>query len=168
MIYYGQIRKTLNFLDSQYNISSSSAVQVRPMMFSKLAVIEYCGWLEETFDEIARNGARGKLKTKPCRQGFEKQITATVGFVYQKSGRRLICSAIGIAKLLEVEKEMKKNGDLERLQSYLGQMNGYRKRAAHTSTRGVTAQYLAPSAVIENFNQTKPILLKMWSLVGAC
>ena len=136
-------------------------------MFSKLAVIEYCGWLEETFDEIARKGARSKLKTKSFRQGFEKQIKGTTGFVYKDSSRKLICSAIGIAKLLEVEKAMKKNGDLERLQSYLSEMNSQRRRAAHTSTRGVTAQYMAPSTVIENFNQTRPILLNMWSLVGS-
>ncbi len=165
MIYSGQIRRTLVFLNSQYDEYIGGREQIKPMMYSKLAILEYCGWLEETFDEIARNCVRHKQRTFESRKDLESQISRTTGFAYKNSGRKLLCSAIGIVRLLEIEKVLERNGELSLLQSNLGAMNEQRRRAAHTSTRGVTQQYIAPSVTIQNFNRTEPILQKMWSLV---
>ncbi len=165
MIYSGQIKQTLSFLDAEYNSHIGSGEQIKPMMFSKLAVIEYCGWLEETFDEITINCIREKQKTRVSRAVIHDKIKATVGFNYESSGRRLICAAIGVVKLLEIEHELEKKGELSLLKSNLGAMNKQRRRAAHTSTKGITQQYIAPSVTIQNFNVTEPILRKMWSLV---
>ena len=56
MLVTGRIEKTLIFLDKEYSRHISSRDRERPAMNSKLGVLELSGWVEESFDEIARNG----------------------------------------------------------------------------------------------------------------
>lgn len=134
-------------------------------MFAKLAVLEYCGWLEESFDDIARNCVRSKLRTKKSRDILEVRIKNTHGFVYKTHVRPLIGFALGTVRLLRLEKELARDGSLDVLKTNLEYMNHLRNKAAHTFTKGATSSYDAPSAIIGNFGQTSPILLQMWKNV---
>ena len=165
MIYTSRIRSSLDFLEQQYSLHVGSRQRERPIMFAKLAVLEYCGWLEESFDELARNCVRSKLRTKQSRDILEARIKITHGFVYQTQARPLIGFALGTVRLLRLERELARDGSLDVLRTNLEYMSQLRNRAAHTFTRGATSSYDAPSAVIRNFNQTSPILLQMWKHV---
>lgn len=47
MIDYTSIQSTLNKLDSEYNTSTDLQM---PILYSKLAVLELCGWIETNID----------------------------------------------------------------------------------------------------------------------
>ena len=136
-------------------------------MFAKLAVLEYCGWLEESIDEITRNCVREHLRSKKSRALLEARIKQTHGFLYMDHFRPLMCFALGTVNIVRLERELNKSGSLDLLKTNLSAMNQMRKRAAHTFTRGTTASYDAPSTTIRNFDQTSPILLDVWAKVAS-
>ena len=49
MIDYISIQSTLNRLDAEYNTTTD--IQL-PILYSKLAVLELCGWIETNIDNI--------------------------------------------------------------------------------------------------------------------
>lgn len=53
MIVKKYIRNTLDSLDSKYNSALTSSDPNEPVFYSKMAVLEYCGWIEEALDKIA-------------------------------------------------------------------------------------------------------------------
>ena len=167
MIYSRRIHRTLMFLDREYQKHISSFDQERPIMFAKLAIFEYCGWIEASMDEIAINCVRKRLRTSKSRSLLNIKINATHGFVYKEKARPLLAHAIGTERLLIVEKELSENGRLQTLTSNLATMNTARREAAHTFTNGITSRFDAPSITIQNFNQTEPILRQLWSLVAS-
>ena len=59
MIAISYIDKTLKELDKLYNQSTS---QKKAIYFSKLALIELCGWIEETLDDIILRHSYRHLK----------------------------------------------------------------------------------------------------------
>jgi len=165
MIHSSRLIRTLKFLDSEYKKNLTSYDPHRPLLFAKLAVIEYCGWLELSFDEIARCGVRKKLKTESSRDILEKKIKSTHGFSYKHHVRPLLAQSIGTIRLLQLEKEISKDGSLDMLSSNLGSLKEQRSEAAHTFVSGRTLKYNAPSVTINNFKKTEPIILEMWKWV---
>ncbi len=165
MITSQRIERTLKFLDAEYNSSLLRSDQEVPVLFAKMAILEYCGWLELTFDEITRNCVRGKLRTISARKLLEDKITATHGFTYRDNFRPLLAYGLGVIKLKKVESRLNRNGDLATLKSNLGSLNKMRREAAHTYTSGRTSRFDAPSTIIANFGSTKPVLVKLWSFV---
>ncbi len=165
MITSKRIEKTLKFLDVQYNDNLLHRDEQVPILFAKMAILEYCGWLEITFDEIARNCVRRKLRTFSARDVLESKITSTHGFTYKDNFRPLLAYGLGAIKLKKVETKLNKNGDLDTLKSNLGAMNKMRREAAHTFTSGRTSRFDAPSTTIANFNRTGPVLQTLWNYV---
>ncbi|RLA52351.1 MAG: hypothetical protein DRR42_07810 [Gammaproteobacteria bacterium] len=60
MIVKTHISKTLSALDKRYTNSDSEG----SIFFAKLAVLEYCGWIEESLDDVVHRAVKGKLKTQ--------------------------------------------------------------------------------------------------------
>lgn len=165
MIYSSRVRRTLSFLDRKYNKSLTNSDQEVAILFAKMAVLEYCGWLEATFDEIARNCVRRKLRTFTSRKILEDKISKTYGFTYETNVRPLLVYGLGSIRLLKVENKLNTGGDLDSLKSELGQMNVLRREAAHTFTSGRTSRFDAPSRIIANLNKTEPVLKDLWKYV---
>ena len=164
MLYTSRIRKTLVFLDREYNKHVTSYERERPMMYSKLGVMELSGWIEEGFDEIARNFVRKRLRTVQARDILEKKISNTHGLTYKAHSRELLAVALGTIRLLEIEKELERNGSLLLLRSELGTLNKQRQSAAHTYTRGTTLTFDSPSVTINRFYKVMPILQMLWDM----
>ncbi len=165
MIHTGRIERTLIFLDREYGKNLSSYDKERPIIISKLALLEYCGGIEESFDEIARNCVRKKLKTSESRRLLEKKIQDTHGFTYKNCLQPLLAYSLGTIKLLDIEKKLKRNGNLIKLSTELGNLNSMRREAAHTYTTGRTSTFPSPSVVISSFRTTEPIIREIWQLV---
>lgn len=165
MIHSGRVRRTISFLDQQYNKCLTDSDQEVPVLFAKMAVLEYCGWLEATFDEIARNCVRRNLRTFSTRKILEDKITNTHGFTYDKNVRPLLTYGLGAVRLLKVERKLNVRGNLDRLKSDLGRMNTLRREAAHTFTSGRTSRFDAPSRIIADLNRTEPVLKDLWKYV---
>lgn len=166
MIRYASTRKLLQKLDKLYREHSTSDLSL-PIAYSKLANLEVCGWLEEAFDEVAHNCVRNKLKSLEDRRLLIKKIEATHGFDYATHTRPLLIFALGVVKLIEVEKKLASDGSLDRLNGAIGSLKPVRRDAAHTSIAGTTESYPAPSVAIQRFETCLPIVQNLWRLVRA-
>lgn len=167
MLHTRRIKRTLVFLDREYNRHISSYEQERPVIFSKLSVLELSGWVEEGFDEIARNCVRRKRRTYRSRDVLEDKIKATYGFTYLPQARELLAVAIGTVRLLEFEKALERDGSLTLLKSELGTLNRQRRSAAHTFTKGTTSTFDSPSVTLARFFRVEPVLQKLWQMGGS-
>ena len=165
MLRYTNVRLSLELLDRQYRAEQGSGSSKMLIMYSKLAVLECCGWFEESFDEIAVNCVRSKLRKKCDRKDLEAKIKTTYGFEYKSKFRPLLIYGLGICKVLEIEKEIDRNGDLAVFQGILSNLNAQRQIAAHTTSNGVTQSFPDPSTMLSNYNRTLPIIKKFWQLV---
>jgi hypothetical protein len=127
--------------------------------------MEVCGWLEEAFDEIAHNCVRKRLRTLERRKFLQEKISATHGFEYNTKARPLISHAIGVVRLLEIEKELEEAASLTILKTTCSNLNKLRQDAAHKTLAGRAQTYPAPSVAIRHFETCLPIVQQMWGLV---
>lgn len=164
MIRYAQTRQLLKKLDRRY-IKSQSADPTLSIIYSKAAILEVCGWLEEAFDEIAHNCVRERLRTLERRKFLEEKIKSTHGFEYKSKARPLISHAIGVVRLLEIEKYLERSASLTVLKTSCANLNKLRQDAAHTSLSGRKMTYPAPSVAIQEFDKCLPIVKLLWTLV---
>lgn len=164
MIRFLPTRRLLKRLDQLYNDCDGTDATL-PIAYSKLATLEVCGWLEESFDEIAHNCVRNKLRTLDKRKLLAEKISTTHGFDYGGQARPLIAHAIGVVSLLRVEREIERDGSLTRLKGSIGNLKILRRDAAHTSLAGATKTYPAPSTTKQTFEECLPIIQSFWSLV---
>lgn len=164
MIKHTKIENSLNFLNTLYDDLILSEDQTRAILISKLALLEFCGWLEETIDEIAINCISATIPKAIDRQRLQDKIDHTTGFSY-RSMRELLTHALGVKKYNEVEKRLNKDGSLERLQSKLASLNKHRRDAAHRTVQGAMETYNSPNVILSDFNYSLVILQKLWTIV---
>lgn len=101
MIVKGYIENTIDELDKLYNASTS---QKKTIYYSKLALLELCGWLEETMDNIVEAHCNRKLKLTANKTEFKKErIKPIYGFEYNRHFRPMLMAAIGIIELEKIE-----------------------------------------------------------------
>lgn len=125
-----EIVDTLRELDRWYNEIPGGTE--RPVLLSKLATLELCGWLEYRFDAL--------IHAAGAKAGLEKAwiddevVKLTYGFAYPEHFRRMLCRLVGEAAVLHVEEvfEADNPGKLEILKSSLGTLWKSRGFLAHT------------------------------------
>ena len=155
---------SLKRLDQEYNIALASSEPTMAVYLSKLAVIEYCGWIEETMDAIIGSYAQGKLKTSAFRESLNKKIESTHGFQYKKHFRPMLVHVLGIIRCEKIQKSLDQNGDLATLKSELDTFTEHRNRAAHTHVNRVLTTYPSPSVTLGSFNTVYPILKRVYTM----
>lgn len=159
MIAKSYIESTLKELDKLYNQASS---QKKAIYFSKLAVIELCGWIEETVDEIILRHANRKLKNNDNKTYCKERIIKNnYGFQYLQNIRPMLISLIGLISVEKLEDELEKNAQITILKNNLGNLKLSRNEAAHTHLKGITRNYNAPSKTIGDFNRISIVLEKL-------
>lgn len=155
------ILANLQMLDKEYNEALLSANPNRAIFFSKLGVIEYCGWLEQTMDAIIRSYAKNRIKTRNFRDSIESKIENTSGFQYKRHFRPLLIYVIGAIRCERIHEELDKCGDLASLTSELEKYLGHRNDAAHTHISTTLPRYPSPSVTIGSLKIIYPILRKI-------
>ena len=156
MINATDITNTINDLDLLYNSNPSQATY-----FSKLALLELCGWLELTMDSIVLDYGKNKLTVQSNKDHIEKSVVGmTYGFHYDQHFRPMLMKLVGLIKLEQIESGIIATGELSILESQLGSLHQTRKRAAHTHINGATATYEAPSKIRQYLTTLHPILQK--------
>ena len=165
MLHSNRIHKSLKIFDREYDKSKSNNDSLWQIMYSKLAILELCGWIEEGFDEIARNCVRRKLRTKASRSLLENRIKRTHGFGYDRNAQQLLGFALGTVKLTELEKKLEKKARLTVLKAELSALRTQRNLAAHIYVRGTTSILDAPSVTLNRFEKINPILQDYWERV---
>ena len=156
MINNTDIENSINELDQLYNSNTAQATY-----FSKLALLELCGWLEMSMDCIIKECADVKLTEQNNKDHTEnKVIGMTYGFHYDQHFRPMLMKLVGLIKLEQIENPLIVSGELSVLESHLGSLNQTRKRAAHTHIYGATVTYEAPSKIKQYLTTLYPILQK--------
>ena len=88
MIARSYILDNLTTLDRKYRNSTTTK---ESLFYSKLAVLELCGWIEESMDDIVLRCARRHLKDQANIDYVHEDIVKrTYGFDYQRHFRRML------------------------------------------------------------------------------
>ena len=127
--------------------------------YSKLALIELCGWLEITMDEIIKTYSDNKLLDLKNKEEVEgKVIEKTYGCDYKDHFRPMLIRLVGLKGIEILETELKSQAVFQILVSQLGSLWTLRCKVAHTTIIGVTLTYQAPSAMKKYLDSLYPIL----------
>ena len=93
-----EIVNVIESINTEYNKSTTSTHYA--ILYSKLAIIEFCGWIEQTFDEILTEYVSTKILADNAKYIQEKVINPNYGFHYEKNFRKMMMTVIGIANTL--------------------------------------------------------------------
>lgn len=155
MIDYISIQSTLNKLDSEYNASTDLQM---PILYSKLAVLELCGWIETNINGMLFEYIDTHVIDPVCITKIKKIIDKNYGFHYERNLFPLLCSVLGINNLENVIDKISLV-DFQNLQSITEVYTLERNKAAHTDTPlGTTRSYKAPSSVLYDYALIKPAI----------
>jgi len=158
MIKKSHIEKTLKELDDLYNDPESKNITG---YFSKLAIIEFCGWIEDSIDYLALQYAKNNLKDKKKIKYYENRIKKIHSFDYNENIRPLLIMLVGLRRFETMENKLNKNGDIEKLIAFLGNLIEKRNKAAHKHTNNVIISFDAPSKILSDWKDVYEILKKM-------
>ena len=144
------IHQNLKSLDVLYK---RAATHKSALFYSKLAILELCGWVEETMDRVVRSCACRTLREPTNRGAIEENvILRTHGFDYNNHFRRMLTQVIVLHGVEQVERRMD-SMKLQVLKSTLGGLRSRRDKEAHTHLVGTMRTLDAPSATIQNFER---------------
>lgn len=97
-------------------------LMIKKIFYSKLALIELCGWIEETMDDIVLRCAKRCLKS-PANQKFIKDVIIKPNYNFQyEAFRKMLMIVIGLATLEKIEKKLEKTVKFSALKGYLGNL----------------------------------------------
>lgn len=136
-----------------------SAPPIEATYYSKLAIIELCGWIELSMDNIAEHFGNKKLKTRPFQDSFRTLIEKNYGFAYKRNFRNVLSKTIGLHNMEKIESKINADGGIIVLDSTLEILGNLRNDAAHTHI-GTTTTYQSPSVTISQLEIVYPILKK--------
>ncbi len=166
MVIKKHIYITLKSLDRKYQGTLFSSNVNEPVYYCKLATLEYCGWIELTFDDIINRALKNQLRSRDFKKILEKEIIGrTNGFQYDRHFRPMLISAVGLKRAESIELELKRSNDFNTLESELSSMKEFRNRAAHTWIQNTTRTFPAPSDLLRRFDLIYPILRQIYSKV---
>jgi hypothetical protein len=166
MIIKKYILETLNSLDSAYNGALGSVNLQYSVYFSKLATLEYCGWIEETLDNIACRSVKRRLKTIDFQNMHKSIIDGNYGFQYKNNFRPMMSRTIGLERMEKLEKYLKDTGRFEQFISELEIIKRDRDDAAHTWINETTKTYPAPSYIRSRLLIIYPIIKGIYTEVA--
>lgn len=123
------VSSTLTIIENWFKEPSSDAD--KPLLLSKLAVLELCGWLEERIDEFIREVDEKSLKDSKWTE--DNIISINYGFNYDKHLRRMLCQVLGEFKVrqLEIKFEDQYPNEINDIKSDLASLWRLRCNLAH-------------------------------------
>jgi hypothetical protein len=147
MIAKTQIVFTLQSLDTRYQAATSAE---EAQWFAKLAIIELCGWIEESMDEVVRRCSKRHLKVTANQAMCEDDIIGkTYGFEYKKHFRGMLIRLLGLVAVEQLEQQIDPtiHASMEAALSFL---KPFRNSYAHTHLK-IAASIDAPSLTRSKF-----------------
>ena len=142
----------LNNLSTIERLDREATSTKKGLLYSKLAILELCGWIEESMDEIIQTCANRNLKNPDNRKFIEDfVIKKTYSFEYDPHFRRMLIQTIGIIKLEKLERKLDE-AKFQPMQAELKNLKKPRDTEAHTHIKGVTKLLDAPSVTRKRFS----------------
>ncbi len=148
MIARTYILSNLWTLDRKYKNATGKK---ESLFYSKLAVLELCGWIEESMDDVVLRCARRHLRNQANFTYVQNEIVKrTYGFDYEQHFRRMLIQLLGVVNVERIEKSVDQSKRLK-LAATLDALKKVRDAEAHTHIKGVTRQINAPSVTLSQF-----------------
>ena len=124
-----------------------------PALFSKLAILEVCGWIEEAMDNIVLECANRLTLNIDDLDTFEKEsVKKTYSFSYDKHFRRLLVQLIGLRSIAAVEQKLDQ-AIFAKFKSDIYSLKVRRDDFAHAHVQQITHNFDAPSVTIPRFRR---------------
>ena len=163
----GRIRDNLAAIEAGFADAMASTElekgTILSAMFSKLAVLELCGWLEQTIDRILYHYVNVTISNRQLRNTIKEQVIDTVyGFKYAKELKPLFMKILGAARFNHILRVLGRKGQDEILLSCIQKLNRERNVAAHTYWNDKAQQHFdAPSCTYQEFLTLVPIVTEI-------
>lgn len=161
MVYRKDVERKIRRLKDLYNASSQNAED--QILYSKGALMELCGWIEDSMDSIALRAVKGLLETAPYKQISGSNVSNVYGFEYKKYFRPMMISQIGVSDMELLEKSM--GADVDVLKAKLESFIQYRGCAAHSAKTPSMGAFNDPSVILGDLAVIYPILRRLYSKV---
>ncbi len=157
------VAQTLTLLQNWYD--EPSAGSDRPKLLSKLAVLEFCGWLESWMDDFVVELSKNCLRDDPWTASL---IKATYGFDYGRHLRPMMTGILGehLVRVIELRLNSNFSGDLEQIRSMLGSLWQMRCAFAHNDLLQNVVQQTTFNAPSWTINQHRILSKKLENLRG--
>lgn len=130
MVNYTDIEAKLQRLDIEYN--NSILDPDLPIFYSKLAVIEFSGWIEDSVDSIVYDYIDNHIVDPIVKQNIKKNIKGNFGFNYYSNLFKVFTSVLGVDTWENIEDKLKPQ-KLVDLVNITSTFTGIRNKAAHSS-----------------------------------
>ncbi len=147
MIAQSYINNNLVQLNNHFTRCSSPKMS---LYYSKMAIIELAGWVEESMDNIILMCCNRTLKEQTNKIVVRKFIKRNYGLQYDFHFRTMLMKVVGLINLEKIEKSIGLV-DIDQLRNNLEQLTEARNKVAHTHIKGVTVRINAPSITIASF-----------------
>lgn len=162
MIVKSYILANLRDLNRNYGHSASPK---EAQFFSKLAILELCGWIEESMDDVVLSCARRHLKVAANLSYCENEVVKrTYGFDYHRNFRLMLIRLLGLIAVEKIERQIDVNTH-GRMTAALSTLKQQRDSEAHTHLKGVTRRINAPSVTIAQFQPVYEGLIEIDRIV---
>lgn len=156
------ILKILQDLDSGYQKATS---QKKALYYSKLAIIELCGWIEESMDEVLLRCANRNLKLAANRKLVRNSIIKpNYGFSYGSHFRAMLIKLLGLIRVEKLEASINPQ-IMSRFESHLKALKQIRDPEAHTHLKKFTRSIDSPSVTLARFSDLYTGLKEFDSLI---
>jgi hypothetical protein len=121
-----------NNLTQINNLYKNSTGKKKPLFYSKLAILELCGWIEESIDDIVRRCTNQHLKNVEDRNYVTTQIIQrTYSFTYDMHFRKMLVPIVGLVNVERLERKLD-SAKFDRMKSTIGVLKTTRDEEAHT------------------------------------
>lgn len=148
MINKTDIHRSLRSLNYKFRIAKKPQDH---QFYSKLSVLEVCGWIEVSIDDIILSTAKRLIKSSSDLKKVDEAITRNWGFEYNKHVRSLLILLIGYVGVIKVEASMD-SSKFTLLKVELNNLKKARNDLAHTYLSG-SPTIPAPSTTFAQFNR---------------
>lgn len=163
MINSTDILNNLTRLEALY--TGTTDVQLM-QFYSKLAMIEFCGWIEDTIDDILEDYLDNHIVENPFRNKIDKIIKSNYGFGYEKNLFKIFCTVVGSNNWENIMDSLPivESQNFENITNYYSPL---RNNVAHTHTSGTTPTYTAPSVILGDFRNLLTAMQSIESRIQA-
>lgn len=138
-------------------------------LYSKMSVIEFCGWIEVSFDEIWKQYLNRVVSDSIIRNYLIKAIDENYGFEYSKNIQKIFCLIIGGKNWQNLLSQLEtvNRGYSVQLKSILNDFTRRRNSFAHTTIGlPITFTYDSPSIVLNNYDTLYKILVEIENYIN--
>jgi len=166
MLIYSDIKETLQRLDKKFNNVQSRSIRVSNLelcFYAKIALLEYCGWIEQSFDVILQEYINKQTSAARYQDlAYKKIIKPVYGFNFEQDFCPLFLSVLGVRNYEILITKLQSAGEFELLKSQLDTLVTFRNTLAHTCFHkganlssfvmsGHSSTLPAPSAIYHDF-----------------